>query len=188
MHFMVLRQHSMCCAPVAYCRAPCSPPHPPDGNVVTNYHVLASVLGGAAGKVAPGAKVARVLLLNGEGVQQAYDGFLVGEKAAADAADADADAAAAAVAAPAAANMLPLPETARGAPTPRLQALTRHATWLSSRSMPPPPCCARSGWKTRLRCASARPASPLVSATWHRGGWAGPVAAWLAGLGVRRGS
>ncbi|PSC76877.1 protease Do-like chloroplastic isoform X1 [Micractinium conductrix] len=55
-----------------------------DGNVVTNYHVLASVLGGAAGKVAPGAKVARVLLLNGEGVQQAYDGFLVGADKARD--------------------------------------------------------------------------------------------------------
>ena len=49
-----------------------------DGHIVTNYHVLASVLSGAAGKVQPGGLVARVLLLNGEGVQQAFDGFLVG--------------------------------------------------------------------------------------------------------------
>jgi len=53
-------------------------PAPADGHLVTNYHVLGSVLGGAAGKVLPGAKVARVLLLNAEGVQQAFDGFLVG--------------------------------------------------------------------------------------------------------------
>lgn len=46
---------------------------------MTNYHVLASVLSGAAGKVLPGAKVARVLLLNRDGVQQSFDGFLVGE-------------------------------------------------------------------------------------------------------------
>ena len=46
---------------------------------MTNYHVLASVLGGAAGKVLPGAKVSRVLLLGPDGVQQAFDGFLVGE-------------------------------------------------------------------------------------------------------------
>lgn len=50
-----------------------------EGHLVTNYHVLGSVLGGAAGKVLPGAKVARVLLLNAEGVQQAFDGYLVGE-------------------------------------------------------------------------------------------------------------
>lgn len=46
---------------------------------MTNYHVLAGVLSGAAGKVLPGAMVAKVLLLNGEGVQQAFDGYLVGE-------------------------------------------------------------------------------------------------------------
>ncbi len=51
-----------------------------DGHVVTNYHVLASVLSGAAGKVQPSALVARVLLLNRDGVQQAFDGFLVGKK------------------------------------------------------------------------------------------------------------
>lgn len=45
---------------------------------MTNYHVLASVLSGAAGKVQAGGLVARVLLLNREGVQQAFDGFLVG--------------------------------------------------------------------------------------------------------------
>ncbi|PRW59774.1 protease Do-like chloroplastic isoform X1 [Chlorella sorokiniana] len=55
-----------------------------DGHVVTNYHVLASVLSGAAGKVQPGALVARVLLLNREGVQQAFDGFLVGADKARD--------------------------------------------------------------------------------------------------------
>ncbi|EFN53304.1 hypothetical protein CHLNCDRAFT_25936 [Chlorella variabilis] len=47
-----------------------------EGHIVTNYHVLASVLGGAAGKVLSGAKVARVLLLAPDGTQQAYDGFL----------------------------------------------------------------------------------------------------------------
>ena len=50
-----------------------------EGHIVTNYHVLASVLGGAAGKVLSGAKVARVLLLAPDGTQQAYDGFLAGE-------------------------------------------------------------------------------------------------------------
>ena len=50
--------------------------------MVTNYHVLASVLGGAAGKVLLGAKVSRVLLLGPDGVQQAFDGFLVGAPAA----------------------------------------------------------------------------------------------------------
>lgn len=55
------------------------PWEPAEGHVVTNWHVLASVLGGASGlKLAPSAKVARVLLLNGDGVQQAFDGFLVG--------------------------------------------------------------------------------------------------------------
>lgn len=50
-----------------------------EGHIVTNYHVLASVLGGAAGKLGPSAAVARVLLPNREGVQQAFDGLLVGE-------------------------------------------------------------------------------------------------------------
>ena len=36
-----------------------------EGHVVTNYHVLANVLGGAAGKVLPGAKVAQVFLQGG---------------------------------------------------------------------------------------------------------------------------
>lgn len=51
-----------------------------EGHVVTNYHVLASVLGGAGGalKVAPGALVARVVLVNKDGVQQAFDGYLTG--------------------------------------------------------------------------------------------------------------
>ncbi|KAL4431590.1 hypothetical protein ABPG77_001432 [Micractinium sp. CCAP 211/92] len=55
-----------------------------EGHLVTNYHVLGSVLGGAAGKVLPGAKVARVLLLNAEGVQQSFDGYLVGADKARD--------------------------------------------------------------------------------------------------------
>ena len=54
-------------------------------HVVTNYHVLANVLGGAAGRVAPGAKVARVFLPAGPGgAQQALDGFLVGADKARD--------------------------------------------------------------------------------------------------------
>lgn len=45
---------------------------------MTNWHVLTSVLSGAAGKVLPGALVARVMLLGTDGAQQAYDGYLVG--------------------------------------------------------------------------------------------------------------
>lgn len=55
-----------------------------EGHLVTNYHVLANVLGGAAGKVLPGGAVARVLLLNEEGLQQAFDGYLVGADKARD--------------------------------------------------------------------------------------------------------
>ncbi|KAI3436238.1 hypothetical protein D9Q98_002292 [Chlorella vulgaris] len=55
-----------------------------EGHVVTNWHVLTSVLSGAAGKVLPGALVARVMLLGTDGAQQAYDGYLVGADRARD--------------------------------------------------------------------------------------------------------
>jgi S1-C subfamily serine protease len=48
------------------------------GHVVTNWHVLAGVLSGAGGRLLPGAKVAIVYLLRADGVQQAFDGVLVG--------------------------------------------------------------------------------------------------------------
>lgn len=38
------------------------------GHVVTNWHVLQNVLGGAAGKVLPGAKVAQVFVQGGQTV------------------------------------------------------------------------------------------------------------------------
>jgi hypothetical protein len=59
------------------------PAQPAEGHIVTNYHVLASALSGASGlKVDRGARVARVLLLAPDGVQQAFDGLLVGETGA----------------------------------------------------------------------------------------------------------
>lgn len=52
------------------------------GHVVTNYHVLGSVLKGLGDRVAkPGSelqRVARVSLLGADGFQQTYDGVLVG--------------------------------------------------------------------------------------------------------------
>jgi S1-C subfamily serine protease len=54
------------------------------GHIVTNYHVLGNVLSGAAGKLGNNAKVAIVYLLNSDGVQQAFDGYLVGADKARD--------------------------------------------------------------------------------------------------------
>lgn len=46
------------------------------GNIVTNYHVLQSVLKGL-GDNPNGKRVARVTLLRPDGVQQSFDGILV---------------------------------------------------------------------------------------------------------------
>ena len=54
------------------------------GHVLTNYHVLANVLNGSAGKLQPMAKVAIVYLLGPDGLQQAFDGLLVGADKARD--------------------------------------------------------------------------------------------------------
>ena len=54
------------------------------GHIVTNYHVLGNALSGAAGKLGNNAKVATVFLLNSDGYQQAYDGYLVGADKARD--------------------------------------------------------------------------------------------------------
>jgi S1-C subfamily serine protease len=54
------------------------------GHIVTNYHVLGNVLSGASGKLGNNAKIATVYLLNADGVQQAFDGYLVGADKARD--------------------------------------------------------------------------------------------------------
>lgn len=54
------------------------------GHIVTNYHVLGNALSGAAGKLGPNARIATVLLLNADGYQQAFDGYLVGADKARD--------------------------------------------------------------------------------------------------------
>jgi hypothetical protein len=48
------------------------------GNIVTNYHVLQSVLKGL-GDNPNGKRVARVTLLRPDGIQQTFDGTLVSE-------------------------------------------------------------------------------------------------------------
>ena len=55
-----------------------------EGHIVTNYHVLGNALSGAAGKLGPSAKIATVFLLNSDGYQQAFDGYLVGADKARD--------------------------------------------------------------------------------------------------------